>query len=64
MNVEVLVMNTPLVEEIEEYEYLVVKLIDGQLWYYGADSDYEKCKQIVHSLGNAFIAPNPLYKEN
>lgn len=64
MNIEILVWNTPSAEEIEQFEYLVIKLIDGKFWYYGADSDYEKCKQIVYSLGNAFIAPNPMYKEN
>ena len=35
--------------------YMVVRLVDGELWFYGLYEDEERAKSAVAELGNAFI---------
>ena len=35
--------------------YMVVRLVDGELWYYGIYDEEERANAAVDELGNAFI---------
>lgn len=35
--------------------HMVVRLVDGELWFYGLYEDEERARSAVAELGNAFI---------
>lgn len=38
-----------------KYPYISVRVVDGELWYYGADSTYEHALRTIQGMSNAFI---------
>ena len=37
------------------YLYIIARAVDGKLWYYGADNNYEKALEIAENLGDCVV---------
>ena len=51
----------------EDYKYIVVTLVDGELWFYGAYNDYEKALLVARETSDRMIVDNSgweLFNEN
>lgn len=44
INVNIKVNNLP--ETYKNYNYIICNLVEGNLWYYGADNDIKKLEKI------------------
>ena len=42
----------------EDYKYIVVTLVDGELWFYGAYNEYEKAECVVKETDGRLIVEN------
>lgn len=58
MKIEVEVNNLP--KSAENYKYIVARLVDGGLWFYGAwnAEHYEKAKQAAGEFENGILLEN------
>jgi len=45
-------------EYAKEYKYIVAKVIDNELWFWGAWDDLLKAEKVAHELGNAVVVAN------
>lgn len=57
LNTSLEVNNVP--REALDYSYIVVKVVDTELWYHGADNDKEKATEIARTLENGFVLNKP-----
>ena len=47
-----------------EYKYIVVTLVDGELWFYGAYNKHEKAECAVNETDNRLIVENEPETDN
>ena len=45
-------------EYAKEHKYIVAKVIDNELWFWGAWDDMLKAEKVAHELGNAVVVVN------
>ena len=60
VNLHVKINNLPHFD-ISEYAYIVVRYVEGQLWFYGAYSDIETAESAADSLYNGLLLENRIY---
>lgn len=48
----------------KNYKYIVVTLVDGELWFYGAYNEYEKAKCVSEETPERLIVENNLEVDN
>lgn len=53
MKVEIKVLNMP--EKRSSGRFMVVRLVDARLWYYGTYPDEEKALQAAIEIGNGLV---------
>lgn len=39
----------------DKYHYVSVRVVNGELWYYGADSTLDHARHVIEGYDNAFI---------
>ena len=37
------------------YGFIVARLVDGELWYYGVYETQERAEEVAQTLGNGFV---------
>ena len=37
------------------YEFLIVRMVDGEFWYYGADHNFEKATRVADEGGGIVV---------
>ena len=42
-------------ENAEKFEYMVIRYVDGEAWYYGSWNDFEKAAACACEIGGAAI---------
>lgn len=54
------VNNVPIYAYNTDYPCWVIRLTDGELWFYGAYNDNESAKNAAEAIKNGFVIDNPV----
>jgi hypothetical protein len=38
-----------------DFDYIIVRMFDGEFWYYGADNDFERAECIANEIGGFVV---------
>lgn len=38
-----------------EYPFLIVRIVDGEFWFYGADHDYARATRVADEVGGMVV---------
>lgn len=55
--------NLPDNESYRKYRYIVLNAVEGEIWYYGADNNYDKAREVAKNIGG-FVIVNDLVENN
>ena len=40
----------------DNYKYIIVREVDGEFWYYGADNDRDRANEVALAVGGIVLA--------
>ena len=40
----------------DNYKYIIVREVDGEMWYYGADNDRDRANEVALAVGGIVLA--------
>lgn len=40
----------------DNYKYIIVREVDGEMWYYGADNDRNRANEVALAVGGIVLA--------
>lgn len=52
-NVEKMIRNLPM--NWMDYLFLIVRMVDGEFWFYGADHDYTRALEVADSVEGVVV---------
>lgn len=55
--IEILINNVP--DEVKN-QYMVIHIVEGRMYFYGADNNYTKAKEVAENIGGMVVL-NPKY---
>ena len=55
--------NLPDNESYRKYRYIVLNPVDGEIWYYGADNNYDRAIEVAKHIGG-FVIVNDIVENN
>lgn len=50
-----MIRNLP--ENYTDYPFLVVRIVDGEFWYYGADHNFTRATEVANMIGGIVVIP-------